>query len=100
MHVCIQNCQFLEAKYSALTSLGRLIVADKEITFMTKKVNNRVGKADDDGCISDSTLEYLLVNSTGKAGQFYLLLKIHKGFSRETSYLGLKYTDREDFRIC
>ena len=40
---------------------------------MTKKVNNRLKKARDDGYISDSTLEYLLVNSTAKAGRFYLL---------------------------
>lgn len=31
-----------------------------------------------DGQISDSTLEYLLVNSTAKAGRFYLLPKLHK----------------------
>ena len=45
---------------------------------MTKKVNNRIRQARDDGCINDSTLEYLLVNSTAKAGRFYLLPKIHK----------------------
>ena len=45
---------------------------------MAKKVTNRIRKARDDGCISDSTLEYLLVNSAAKAGRFYLLPKIHK----------------------
>ena len=45
---------------------------------MTKNVNNRIRKACDNGCISDGTLKYLLVNSTAKAGRFYLLPKIHK----------------------
>ena len=35
-------------------------------------------RARSDGYISDSILGYLLVNSTAKAGRFYLLPKLHK----------------------
>ena len=46
--------------------------------FLIKKVSNRVKKANVDGSISDKTLEYLLVNSTARAGRFYLLPKLRK----------------------
>lgn len=29
-------------------------------------------------CISDSSLEYIMINSSAKAGRFYLLPKLHK----------------------
>ena len=45
---------------------------------MTKKINVRINKLRDDGYISDSTLQYLLINSDARAGRFYLLPKIHK----------------------
>ena len=43
-----------------------------------KKINARINTLHDDGCISDSTLQYLLINSDARAGRFYLLPKIHK----------------------
>lgn len=45
---------------------------------MIEIINQRVRSLRSDGQISDSTLEYLLVNSTAKAGRFYLLPKLHK----------------------
>ena len=45
---------------------------------MIKKINVRIDKLRDDGYISDSTLQYLLINSDARAGRFYLLPKIHK----------------------
>ena len=45
---------------------------------MIKKINERVHKACLDGHISESTLEYLMINSNAKAGRFYLLPKLHK----------------------
>ena len=55
------------------------VTLDKDPTeYMIKKVNKRVKKAHSDGSISDSTLDYLLVNSSVKAGWFYLLPKLHK----------------------
>ena len=45
---------------------------------MIEIINQRVPSLRSDGQISDSTLEYLLVNSTAKAGRFYLLPKLHK----------------------
>ena len=59
--------------------VGVYVTLDKDPTNdMIKKVNNRVQRAHEEGCISDSTLDYLLVNSTAKAGRFYLLPKLHK----------------------
>ena len=50
---------------------GFYVALDKDPTSdMTEKVNNRIRKAH--GCISDSIPEYLLVDSTAKAGRFYL----------------------------
>ena len=45
---------------------------------MIKKINARINTLHDDGYISDSTLQYLLINSDARAGRFYLLPKIHK----------------------
>ena len=45
---------------------------------MIKKINVRINKLRDDGYISDSTLQYLLINSDARVGHFYLLPKIHK----------------------
>jgi len=45
---------------------------------MIKKINARINTLHDDGCISDSTLQYLLINSDARAGRFYRLPKIHK----------------------
>ena len=62
-----------------LSDVGVYVTLDKDPTNdMIKKVNNRVQRAHEEGCISDSTLDYLLVNSTAKAGRFYLLPKLHK----------------------
>ena len=62
-----------------LSDVGVYVTLDKDPTNdMIKKVNNRVQRAHEEGCISDSTLDYLLVNSTTKAGRFYLLPKLHK----------------------
>lgn len=45
---------------------------------MIKKINERVHKACLHGHISESTLEYFMINSNVKAGRFYLLPKLHK----------------------
>ena len=45
---------------------------------ITEMVNDRIKKLSGDGYIDDKTLDYLLVNSTPRAGRFYLLPKIHK----------------------
>ena len=45
---------------------------------MIKKINVRINTLHDDGYISDSTLQYLLIDSDSTAGRFYLLPKIHK----------------------
>ena len=41
-------------------------------------INERVRRLHSDGYISDSTLQYLLINCNARAGRFYLLPKIHK----------------------
>ena len=43
---------------------------------MAEMVNDRIRKLLGDGYIDDKTLDYLLVNSTPRAGKFYLLPKI------------------------
>ena len=45
---------------------------------MIEIVNERIRKLHGDEYISDSTLQYLLINSDARAGHFYLLSKIHK----------------------
>ena len=45
---------------------------------IAEMVNDRIRKLLGDGYIDDKTLDYLLVNSTPRAGRFYLLPKIHK----------------------
>lgn len=63
-----------------LSDEGVYVALDKDPTSdMSKKVNNRLRKARDDGNISESTLEYILVNTTAKAGRVYLLPNMHKG---------------------
>ena len=47
-------------------------------TTMIKKINARINKLHADGYISDSSLQYLLINSDARAGRFYLLPKMHK----------------------
>ena len=60
---------------------------DKDVYIPLKKepteemieiINERVRRLHGDGYISDSTLQYLSINSVGRAGSFYLLPKIHK----------------------
>ena len=41
-------------------------------------INERVRRLHSDGYISDSTLQFLLINCNARAGRFYLLPKIHK----------------------
>ena len=48
------------------------------IVDMIRKVNGRVEKLHNDGYISQSTLQYLMVTNDAKAGRFYLSPKIHK----------------------
>ena len=45
---------------------------------MINKINARINTLHGDGYISDSTLQYLLINSDARARRFYLLSKIHK----------------------
>ena len=45
---------------------------------MIEIINGRIHILHRDGCISYSTLEYLLINSDVRAGRFYLLRKIFK----------------------
>ena len=45
---------------------------------MIERINERVNRLDSDGYISDSTLEYLLINSDAGGWAFYLLPEIHK----------------------
>ena len=45
---------------------------------MVDRINERVRRLHSDGYISDSTLQFLLINCNARAGRFYLLPKIHK----------------------
>ena len=45
---------------------------------MIELINGRIRRLHGDGYISDSTRQYLLINSDARAGRFYLLPKIHK----------------------
>ena len=45
---------------------------------MIKKINAKINTFHCDGYISDSSLQYLLINSDEWAGRFYLFPKIHK----------------------
>ena len=45
---------------------------------MKNKINSTVQQLHNDRCISDDTLDYLLINENAKAGIFYLLPKLHK----------------------
>ena len=45
---------------------------------MVDIINERVRRLHSDGYISDSTLQFLLINCNARAGRFYLLPKIHK----------------------
>ena len=51
---------------------------DDPTVDMIRKVNGRVEKLHNDGYISQSTLQYLMVTHDATAGRFYLLPKIHK----------------------
>ncbi|XP_044165755.1 uncharacterized protein LOC122949770 [Acropora millepora] len=51
---------------------------DDPTADMIRKVNERVEKLHNDGYISQSTLQYLMVTNDATAGRFYLLPKIHK----------------------
>ena len=51
---------------------------DDPTVDMIRKVNGRVEKLHNDGYISQSTLQYLMVTNDATAGRFYLLPKIHK----------------------
>ena len=45
---------------------------------MVDIINERVRRLHSDGYISDSTLQFLLINCNARAGRFSLLPKIHK----------------------
>ena len=45
---------------------------------MVDIINERVRRLHSDGYISDSTLQFLLINCNARAGRFHLLPKIHK----------------------
>ena len=66
----------------AFRQLGDREVYRETPTDLTQQiaemVNDRIRKLLGDGYIDDKTLDYLLVNSTPRAGRFYLLPKIHK----------------------
>ena len=47
-------------------------------TDLTQQIADRIRKLLGDGYIDDKTLDYLLVNSTPRAGRFHLLPNIHK----------------------
>ena len=51
---------------------------DDPTADMIRKVNERVENLHNDGYISQSTLQYLMVTNDATAGRFYLLPKIHK----------------------
>ena len=51
---------------------------DDPTVDMIRKVNERVEKLHNDGYISQSTLQYLMVTNDATAGRFYLLPKTHK----------------------
>ena len=77
--VIMDRTRYVAEAMRQLSDVGVYVALDKDPTNdMSKKVNNRLRKARDDRYISESTLEYLLVNGTAKAGRFYLLPKIHK----------------------
>ena len=77
--VIMDRTRYVAEAMHQLSDEGVYVALDRDPTSdMSKKGNNRLKKARDDGYISESTLEYLLVNSTAKAGRFYLLPKIHK----------------------
>ena len=77
--VVMDKTRYVAEARHQLSYKGVYVKLDRDPTSdMIEKVNDRVKKVHNDGCISDSTLEYLLVNSTARAGRFYLLPKIHK----------------------
>ena len=77
--VIMDRARYVAEAMRQLSDVGVYVALDRDPTEdMIKKVNNRVKKAHVDGSISDRTLEYLLVNSTARAGRFYLLPKLHK----------------------
>lgn len=77
--VVMDQVKYVAEAMHQLGDVGVYVTLDKDPTeYMIKKVNKRVKKAHSDGSISDSTLDYLLVNSCAKAGRFYLLPKLHK----------------------
>jgi len=77
--VIMDRDKYVAEALRQLSDIGVYVALDRDPTEdMIIKVNNRVEKANVDGSISDKTLEYLLVNSTARAGRFYLLPKLHK----------------------
>ncbi|KAJ8037537.1 hypothetical protein HOLleu_18374 [Holothuria leucospilota] len=77
--VVMDKTRYVAEAMRQLGDIGVYVTLDRDPTVdMIKKANNKVKKAHVDGCISDTTLEYLLVDSTAKAGRFYLLPKVHK----------------------
>ena len=75
----MDRARYINEAIRQLSDVGVYVTLDKDPnTDMIKMVNNRVQRAHEEGSISDSALYYLLVNSTGKAGRFYLLPKLHK----------------------
>ena len=66
--VVMDRIRYVAEAMRQLSDAGVYVTLDKDPTDdMIKKVNNRVKKAHADGCISDSTLEYLLYeNRFGK----------------------------------
>ena len=77
--VVMDRTRYIAEAMRQLSDVGVYVTLDKDPTnYLIKNVNNRIQRAHEEGCISDSTLDYLLVNSTAKAGRFSLLPKLHK----------------------
>ena len=75
----MDRAKYINEAMRQRSDVGVYVTLDNDPTNdMITMVNNRVQRAHDEGSISDSTPEYLLVNSTAKAGRFYLLPKLHK----------------------
>ena len=55
-----------------------ILLQNDPTTAIIKKINVRINRLHDDGYISDSTLQHLMINSVARAGRFYLLPKIHE----------------------
>ena len=67
--VIMDRTRYVAEAMRKLSDEGVYVALDRDPTSdMSKKVNNRLKKARDDGYVSESTSEYLLVNSAAKVG--------------------------------